>query len=44
MRSKVSASTKRTPSSAGPFAAQSRLEPLPYSLPAITPSGTPSAT
>ena len=27
----------------GPFAAQSRLDPLPYSLPAITASGMPSA-
>jgi len=30
-----------TPSSAGPFAAQSRDEPAPYSRPAMTMSGTP---
>jgi hypothetical protein len=35
--------TDRTPSNNGPFAAQSRLDPLPYSLPAITASGTPSS-
>ena len=35
--------TARTPSRRGPFAAQSRDEPEPYSLPAITTSGTPSA-
>ena len=29
---------ERTPRSAGPFAAQSRDDPLPYSLPASTPS------
>ena len=40
MRSKDSAITTRTPSRRGPFAAQSRLEPEPYSLPAITASGT----
>ena len=34
--------TARTPSSRGPFAAQSRDEPEPYSLPASTTSGTPS--
>ena len=34
MRSKLSAITARTPSSRGPFAAQSRDEPEPYSLPA----------
>ena len=33
--------TARTPSSFGPFAAQSRDEPEPYSLPARTTSGTP---
>ena len=38
-----SAMTALTPSSIGPFAAQSREEPLPYSLPASTMSGTPSA-
>ena len=43
MRSKLSAITARTPSSAGPLAAQSRDEPDPYSLPASTTSGTPSA-
>ncbi len=42
MRSKLSASTARTPSSAVPFAAQSRDEPEPYSLPARITSGTPS--
>ena len=42
MRSKLSASTTRTPSSRGPFAAQSRDEPEPYSLPASTISGVPS--
>ena len=35
--------TARTPSSAVPFAAQSREDPEPYSLPASTTSGTPSA-
>ena len=35
--------TARTPSSAVPLAAQSRDEPEPYSLPASTTSGTPSA-
>ena len=33
--------TTRTPSSAVPLAAQSRLEPEPYSLPARTTSGMP---
>ena len=42
MRSKLSAITTRTPSSSVPFAAQSRDDPVPYSLPAITASGTPS--
>ena len=42
MRSKLSAITARTPRSLGPFAAQSREEPAPYSLPASTMSGTPS--
>src|SRR5581483_4124666 len=32
MRSKLSAMTARTPSSAGPFAAQSRDEPEPYAF------------
>ena len=35
--------TARTPSSRGPFAAQSRDDPDPYSLPAIIISGVPSA-
>ena len=35
--------TARTPSSCEPFAAQSRELPEPYSLPASTTSGTPSA-
>ncbi len=35
MRSKLSASTARTPRSSVPFAAQSRDEPEPYSFPAI---------
>ena len=35
IRSKLSAMTARTPSSAGPLAAQSREEPEPYSLPAM---------
>jgi hypothetical protein len=43
MRSNDSAITARTPSSIGPFAAQSRDEPEPYSLPASTISGVPSA-
>ena len=38
MRSKVSAITARTPSSLVPLAAQSRDEPVPYSLPAKTTS------
>ena len=42
MRSKLSAITSRTPSRFGPLAAQSRLDPLPYSLPASTASGVPS--
>src|SRR5882672_4432610 len=36
IRSKFSAITARTPSSSVPLAAQSREEPVPYSLPAIT--------
>ena len=43
IRSNDSASTARTPSSAVPLAAQSRDEPEPYSLPASTISGVPSA-
>ena len=43
MRSKLSAITARTPSRFVPLAAQSRDEPVPYSLPAKTTSGTPSA-
>ena len=43
IRSKLSAITARTPSSLVPFAAQSREEPEPYSLPARTTSGTPSS-
>ena len=42
MRSKLSASTARTPRSLGPLAAQSREEPEPYSFPAMTRVGTPS--
>ena len=41
MRSKLSAMTACTPSSSVPLAAQSRDEPEPYSLPAMTSSGTP---
>ncbi len=41
MRSKLLAITARTPSSAVPFAAQSRELPVPYSSPAITISGMP---
>jgi len=43
MRSKLLAITARTPKSNVPFAAQSRDEPVPYSAPAITTSGVPSA-
>ena len=39
----LSARIARTPRSFGPLAAQSRLDPAPYSLPAITISGTLSA-
>ena len=42
MRSKLSAITARTPSSMVPLAAQSREEPVPYSLPARITSGVPS--
>ena len=42
MRSKLSAMTAFTPSSSVPLAAQSRDEPVPYSLPATITSGTPS--
>ena len=43
MRSKLSVMTARTPSRLVPFAAQSRDEPVPYSLPAMMTSGVPSA-
>ncbi len=43
MRSNDSAIAALMPSRYGPFAAQSRDEPLPYSLPASTISGVPSA-
>ena len=43
MRSKLSAITARTPSRFVPFAAQSRDEPEPYSLPPSTTSGVPSS-
>ena len=43
MRSNDCAITARTPSSTVPFAAQSRDEPVPYSLPANITSGTFSA-
>ena len=43
MRSKLSAMTAFTPSSFVPLAAQSRLEPEPYSLPARITSGMPAA-
>ena len=43
IRSKLSAMTARIPSSRGPLAAQSREEPDPYSRPARTMLGTPSA-
>jgi hypothetical protein len=43
MRSNDSAITAETPRRFGPFAAQSRDEPDPYSLPVSTISGTPSA-
>ena len=43
MRSKLSATTALTPSSIVPLAAQSRDEPVPYSLPANTTSGMPAA-
>ena len=42
IRSKLSAMTARTPRSAVPFAAQSREEPDPYSLPAKITSGMPA--
>ena len=44
MRSKLSAITARTPSSSVPLAAQSRDEPDPYSLPAMTSSGTSASS
>ncbi len=40
MRSKLSVITALTPSMTVPLAAQSREEPVPYSLPASTTSGT----
>ena len=43
MRSKLSAITALTPRSAVPFAAQSRDEPVPYSMPPKMTSGTPCA-
>ena len=43
MRSKLSAMTARTPRSIVPLAAQSREEPVPYSLPARITSGVPAA-
>ena len=42
IRSYDSAIAALTPSRFGPFAAQSRDEPEPYSLPASTTSGVPS--
>ena len=42
IRSKLSAITARTPSSAVPFAAQSREDPDPYSLPARITRGVPA--
>ena len=42
MRSKLLAMTALMPSSAVPLAAQSRLEPVPYSAPASTTRGVPS--
>ena len=43
MRSKDSAMTALTPSSRVPLAAQSREEPVPYSLPPMTTSGVPAS-
>ena len=43
MRSKLCATTARTPSSRVPLAAQSRELPVPYSCPAKMTSGTRSA-
>ena len=43
IRSKLSAITARTPRSRVPLAAQSRDDPVPYSLPATTTRGLPSA-
>jgi hypothetical protein len=43
MRSKLSTTTAFTPSRKVPFAAQSRDEPMPYSLPPKITSGVPSA-
>ena len=41
IRSKLSAITARTPSSAVPLAAQSREDPEPYSFPARITNGVP---
>jgi hypothetical protein len=43
MRSKLFATTALTPSSRVPLAAQSRLEPVPYSSPAKITVGVPAA-
>ena len=43
MRSKLSTIAALMPSSRVPLPAQSRDEPVPYSVPAITTSGTPAA-
>ena len=43
MRSKLRATTASMPSSAVPLAAQSRLDPVPYSSPAKITVGTPAA-
>ena len=43
IRSKLLAITAATPSRRVPFAAQSREEPVPYSAPPKTTSGTPSS-
>ena len=43
IRSKLSAMTALTPSRRVPLAAQSRDDPVPYSLPATTTSGVPSS-
>jgi hypothetical protein len=43
IRSKLSTMTALTPSSTVPFAAQSRDEPVPYSLPPMTMRGVPAS-